>query len=368
MLALFGCIPPFVCYLRLISVAASWVKHCGSHLETRLESLEGDSRMKLRVCFVIVTFLSAMVCTILAQTTASKPTPASTQVPRVIKFSGIARDESGKPITGVVGVTFSLYKDQQAGTPLWMETQNVQADATGHYSALLGSANADGLPLELFGSAEAQWIGTRVSGQAEQPRVLLLSVPYALKAQEAETLAGRPVSDFVLAPRTENQAADSGGAQKRGTTKGAPASFGPTNFSGTTTDQIVQIIQDGTGSALVAMSPGSIAVHAQTTTTSGLTTAVLGQVASPAGFAIEGNATATSGATVGVLGISKSSGKGIGVIGNGTIGVEGSTLSTKGTAVFGQATASSGLTIGVEGTAASPSGTGVFGHASATNG
>ena len=113
-------------------------------------------------------------------------------MPRLIKFSGVAQDETHKLVTGVVGVTFSLYKDQQGGSPLWVETQNVQADAAGHYTALLGSASADGVPLSLFSSAEAHWISTQISGQRESARVLLMSVPYALKAADAETLAACP--------------------------------------------------------------------------------------------------------------------------------------------------------------------------------
>jgi hypothetical protein len=93
--------------------------------------------MKLRGCFVIVSSLSAVVCTTLAQTAAPNSTLASTQVPRLIKFSGVAQDETHKLLTGVVGVTFSLYKDQQGGSPRWVETQNAQADAAGHYTALL---------------------------------------------------------------------------------------------------------------------------------------------------------------------------------------------------------------------------------------
>jgi hypothetical protein len=40
-----------------------------------------------------------------------------------------------------------------------------------------------------------------VSGEgfAEQPRVMLLSVPYALKAADADTVGGKPLSAFVLA-------------------------------------------------------------------------------------------------------------------------------------------------------------------------
>src|SRR5580698_3001066 len=153
---------------------------------------------------------------------AVEPQTADGNVPRIIRFSGVAQDETHNPTTGAVGVTFSLYKDQQGGSPLWIETQNVQAGATGHYSALLGSASAEGVPLSLFSSGEAQWLGVQVQGQPAQPRVLLVSVPYALKAHEAETLSGKSISDFVLlnksavattsagkAPGIENDASDS---------------------------------------------------------------------------------------------------------------------------------------------------------------
>ena len=80
-----------------------------------------------------------------------------------------------------------------------METQTVTPDASGNYSVLLGSTTATGLPADLFSQEEQRWLGVQVEGQAEQPRVLLVSVPYAFKAHEAETLGGKSVSDFVLA-------------------------------------------------------------------------------------------------------------------------------------------------------------------------
>jgi hypothetical protein len=76
-----------------------------------------------------------------ASTTASSASPS---VPRLVRFSGVAKDTDGKPLTGAIGITFLLYKDKQGGAPLWMETQNVQADSSGHYSVQLGSALPDG--------------------------------------------------------------------------------------------------------------------------------------------------------------------------------------------------------------------------------
>jgi hypothetical protein len=120
-------------------------------------------------------------------------------VPTVIRFSGNLADTNGKPLSGMEGVTFSLYKDEQGGAPLWVETQNVQADRSGHYVVTLGSTSSQGLPKAIFTSGEARWLGVQPQGLAEQPRVPLVSVPYALKAGDAETVGGLPPSAFMKA-------------------------------------------------------------------------------------------------------------------------------------------------------------------------
>ncbi len=124
--------------------------------------------------------------------------PAS--VLRLVRFGGVLRDASGGPRSGVVGLTFALYAEQAGGTPLWVETQNVQLDESGRYTALLGVTRREGLPLELFTTQEARWLGVQVQGEAEAARVLLVSVPYALKAADAERLGGLPASAFARVP------------------------------------------------------------------------------------------------------------------------------------------------------------------------
>jgi trimeric autotransporter adhesin len=153
--------------------------------------------MKLRIGCVLVGFL-LFGLSLAAQTSLSSA--ASAQVPPLIQFSNIATDEGGSTISGVVSITFSLYNSQQGGEVLWTETQNnVQLDSTGHYSVQLGITKPNGVPTTLFTSGEARWLGVRIAEQAEQPRVLLLSVPYALKAGDAATIGGLPPSAFVLA-------------------------------------------------------------------------------------------------------------------------------------------------------------------------
>jgi len=152
--------------------------------------------MRLRIGCIVVGFLS-LVLSVAAQTASSGS--VSSQVPPLIQFSSIATDDGGNTLSGVVSVTFSLFSTQQGGEPLWAEKQNVQLDSTGHYSVQLGITKPNGMPATLFTSGEARWLGVRIAEQAEESRVLLLSVPYALKAGDAATIGGLPPSAFVLA-------------------------------------------------------------------------------------------------------------------------------------------------------------------------
>jgi hypothetical protein len=316
--------------------------------------------MKLRACFVIVSFLSAVVCTTQAQTAASNASPTSgTQVPRLIKFSGIAQDETKKPLSGVVGITFSLYKDQLGGSPLWVETQNIQADVTGHYTAMLGSASANGVPLSLFSSGEAHWISTQVSGHEEAARVLLLSVPYALKAADAETLGGLPASAFMHA--------NAGGLEAKAASPSAPNSP-PAGVTGSGTKNFVPL-WTGTatlGNSTIYETGGKVGVGTKTpqaefdvvgTGVRGIQATVPGTQA-----AISGIATATSGGTTGTYGQSSDP------TGNAVLGVN--EAKTGGYGVIGTSAATSGSSYGVYGVTASTANfaAGVAGAENATTG
>ncbi len=124
---------------------------------------------------------------------------APTAVPPLIPYSGAVIAGDGKTLAPVSDVTFQIYKDEVGGEALWTETQTVAVDSTGHYKAQLGATNPNGLPADLFASGEARWLEVQVAGEAPQPRVLLVSVPYALKAADAATLGGLPPSAFALA-------------------------------------------------------------------------------------------------------------------------------------------------------------------------
>lgn len=333
--------------------------------------------MKLRACFVVVCFLST-ICATFAQST---PAAATVEVPRLIKFSGVAKDESGKPIAGTVGVTFLLYQSQQDGAPLWMETQNVLADSSGHYTAMLGATSANGLPLALFSSAEVHWISTQIAGKPEQPRTALLSVPYALKAADAETLGGLPASAFMPA-RSGAVAKSVSGTAPSSSNAPPPAGVtgkGTKNFvplwTGATTQGNSAIFQTGGNVGVGTKTPGA------TVDSVGAGISVRGTSSGKTGIGVFGNASSSTGANFGVFGQSASTSNGAtGVFGNSTgttgitfgvagvvasasgVGVQGSNNSNSGgSGVVGFANAATGAGSGVFGQSASPSGYGVLG-------
>jgi hypothetical protein len=335
--------------------------------------------------------------------------PSSPVVPRLVNFSGNATDVHGKAISGVAGATFAIYKEQYEGSPLWMETQNVHADTDGNYTVQLGATKSEGLPVELFTTPEPRWLGVRINGGEEQPRVLLVSVPYALKAADAETLGGKPLSAFQLAPVASNNNASSHEAQpalteqtneiacSSGTACKAKfiPQFSSNGGSAKVSDSIIS--QSGTtigisGHAAVtgSLTAGSVTGSTGVTGTSSTgADAILGQNTA-GGFGVHGTASvaggspaiwgenfATSGGIAdGVHGVAHSGGSSgmAGVnVGAGGTGVGGYSTGVNGFGVYGQGGSPSGVnmsgaTIGVWGDTGSLNGYGVFGSAAGNQG
>ena len=118
--------------------------------------------------------------------------------PTLVRLEGALTTATGEARTGDVVLVVSLYSDTTDTTPLWTEQQLVTLDAAGRYAIMAGGSQPGGMPTEFFSNNSARWIGVAVQGEAEQPRVQILSVPYAAAAGNATTLAGKTPSDFVL--------------------------------------------------------------------------------------------------------------------------------------------------------------------------
>jgi hypothetical protein len=152
---------------------------------------------------------------------------ANTAVPRLIRISNTFHPVNGLAASPVESVTLSIYREELGGTPVWQETQNVDVDSEGRYTVLMGSTLTDGIPVDLFTSTDPLWLGVQFNRtrEIEQPRQRLSSVPYALKAVDAETLGGKPASAYMLTPvegGTAPVTSTAGGAGEATAKLGAP--------------------------------------------------------------------------------------------------------------------------------------------------
>jgi len=210
--------------------------------------------------------------------------PAASQpVPRLIMLSGTVKDLTGKPLTGPVDLNFAIYKEQTDAAPLWQESQTLNLDEQGHYTALLGAMQTEGLPVDLFTSGEARWLGVSAGKLPEQPRVLLVSVPYALKANDAEMLGGKPASAYALAPAEGTSSgglgsggtgtpacagtAKSGCATSELTTPGTPKNGAKPNVAGTGTQNYIPLWTNSTGTlgnSVIYQSSGLVGIGTTT--------------------------------------------------------------------------------------------------------
>lgn len=187
-------------------------------------------------------------------------------VPPLIPYSGQLRAAAGKSLAGVVvAVEFSVYDEQQFGTRLWTEVQNVQLDQNGRFSALLGTGSPGGIPIDLFTNGVQRWLEAHAVGQADEPRTLMVSVPYAVKAEDAATLGGKPASAYMLARPEERSTAGSGVTASSNQISAAAPTPGPsggvtaTQFTSTSGTGPSFISQATSGPPLQVSSPAVVA-------------------------------------------------------------------------------------------------------------
>jgi hypothetical protein len=154
----------------------------------------------------------------------SAPSVSPASIPGLMKIAGIFHPADGQPAGAVETVTLSIYAEPDGGVPLWQETQTIALDAQGRYTVLLGAAHEGGIPAAVFSGGDGQWLGTVFErpGEVEGPRVRLASVPYAFRAQDAETLGGRPAADYALTSTAANHAGHTTAGAAAGGTAASP--------------------------------------------------------------------------------------------------------------------------------------------------
>ena len=280
--------------------------------------------------------------------TSASPAPAAVQpgasstVPRLVTFNGLVVGADGKPQSGSVSITFSLYESQQGGAPVWSETQTVTADNLGNYSVLLGSTLADGLSVDLFSTGQSRWLGVlpKLDGVAEYARVLLVSIPYALKAADADTLGGKPASAYLLSSSSSDSSSTANSGSAANSNGGTSSNHGTSpqgvqgnqgNLTGTGTTNYIPLWTSSTNlgnsnlfqapSKFVGVNTKSPQAQFESVTTSK--------------WAIIGEASGTTSGTTGVLGVGQSTT-------GANVGVQGVTHSATGVGADFQNTSATG--------------------------
>jgi hypothetical protein len=140
----------------------------------------------------IIVFLSLLMT--VATASAAGPLPA------YIPLQGYLTDAEGLPLEGEHMLHLSLYDGDTTETALYQESQVVFLDH-GHFTVYLGTNKP--LNLEVVRDSDGLVLGVAVDSDPEMtPRLAVGTTPYAAYAQytqDAETLEGRPASDFRLA-------------------------------------------------------------------------------------------------------------------------------------------------------------------------
>jgi hypothetical protein len=162
-------------------------------------------RMSFRVVAVgaLCSMAYGMVCLAVVSARAQETEPAAAQetalahagspVPGLVRYAGELDTRKGER----VALRFSVYGSANGGSALWSESQSVTVGNDGKYSVLLGAGSSIGLPASVFAAGEMLWLGVQVGAGPELARTALVSVPYAMKAGDAETLSGHAVAEFV---------------------------------------------------------------------------------------------------------------------------------------------------------------------------
>lgn len=113
--------------------------------------------------------------------------PTRAEVPTQVAFQGLLLDSGGAPLNDSVDLDFELFDALVAGNSLWSESHLSVIVVDGVYSVNLGQTTPLSQAVLAGGAA---FLEIRVSGETLVPRQQLVSVPYALVAEDAVQLGG----------------------------------------------------------------------------------------------------------------------------------------------------------------------------------
>ena len=123
-------------------------------------------------------------------------------VPQLIHYQGLIEGADS-----LLTIQFTLHPDEDTPDQIWTETQNVGTQ-NGRFSVLLGSQTA--LDLGLF-NGNSLYLSIAINGQELRPRQRIVSVAYALRAANADDVAGSDISPRSVTLSESDYSWDTGG-------------------------------------------------------------------------------------------------------------------------------------------------------------
>lgn len=290
-------------------------------------------------------------------------TSARSQIPRVINYQGVLLDSNEQPVAeGEYKITFTIFDEQN--NELWSEVHPNVFVVGGLFHVLLGTVTPLGIPFD-----EPYFLGIQVGSDPElQPRMMLTSAAYAIRAEDADKLLGISVSPTPepnkLLPLDSNAKVPTN-ALPAGLPPGLHANthhpeggdpltgyvtkVRPDTISGNQSIPLLSVFNTGTAIKGSSNGPGAAIVAISSTGD-----AVAGQVESPDKSGIYGH-------SIEGFGVTGRSTNNIGVQGFGVTGVKGMSSVDHEQGVMGEASGYDGA--GVLGLATGMYGIGILGRA-----
>ncbi len=119
-------------------------------------------------------------------------------VPQGLPHQGRLLTGNDQPVTGQVDMTFSLYHQATEGTPVWTEEKTVQVD-NGYYALILGDPSDQSVqPITDADLTGPTYLAITVDQNEMSPRLQLGTVPYAERADRANSIDGGTISNATI--------------------------------------------------------------------------------------------------------------------------------------------------------------------------
>ncbi|AWV88297.1 hypothetical protein [Bradymonas sediminis] len=120
---------------------------------------------------------------------------AQANVPHTMTYTGQLNAPNGAPVVGVVNSTFRIYDAPTGGNGVWAENYSGINVQNGEFRVQMGTM----MPLEPVFNGEPYWLEITIQGETLSPRTPLETVPYAFRANDANTVGGHTAADLINA-------------------------------------------------------------------------------------------------------------------------------------------------------------------------